>query len=93
MALPTASAARGTVVPQEVAAIGEIGLAGELRRVPELTRRLAEARRIGFDYAVVPAEPGAAPPQVDGLEILPAPDLATALRVLDLRPMPRERRS
>jgi len=61
--------------------------------VPELGRRLAEARRIGFSHAVVPAEPGAAPPLVDGLEILPAPDLATALRVLDLRPVPRDHRS
>jgi DNA repair protein RadA/Sms len=93
IALAIASAARGTAVPQEVAAIGEIGLAGELRRVPELGRRLAEARRIGFSHAVVPAEPGAAPPHVDGLEILPAPDLATALRVLDLRPVPRARRT
>jgi DNA repair protein RadA/Sms len=72
------------VVPPEVIAIGEIGLAGELRRVPELQRRLAEAQRIGFGFAVVPAERGNAGPWVDGLEVLAAPDLRTALRVLDL---------
>jgi DNA repair protein RadA/Sms len=55
-ALAVASAAQGLVVPPEVIAIGEVGLAGELRRVPELHRRLAEARRIGFTYAVVPAD-------------------------------------
>jgi DNA repair protein RadA/Sms len=55
-ALAVASAARGLVVPPEVIAIGEVGLAGELRRVPELDRRLAEARRIGVGYAVVPAD-------------------------------------
>ena len=83
-ALAIASAAQGLVVPPEVIAIGEIGLAGELRRVPELQRRLAEAQRIGFAFAVVPAERGNAAPQVDGLEVLAAPDLRTALRVLDL---------
>ncbi|MDO5684095.1 MAG: DNA repair protein RadA [Propionibacteriaceae bacterium] len=40
-------------------ALGEIGLAGELRRVQGLDRRLAEAARLGFDSAIVPAEPGA----------------------------------
>ena len=91
IALAVASAARGTVVPQEVVALGEIGLAGELRRVRDLPRRLAEARRIGFEHAVVPAEPGAATPRVDGLEVVPAPDLATALRILDLRGVRRAR--
>ncbi len=55
-ALAVASAAQGQVVPSEVIAIGEVGLAGELRRVPELDRRLAEARRLGFTWAVVPAD-------------------------------------
>ncbi|MGY4718655.1 DNA repair protein RadA [Naumannella cuiyingiana] len=38
-----------------VVALGEIGLAGELRRVPGLERRIAEAGRLGFDTAIVPA--------------------------------------
>ena len=56
IALAVASATQGLVVPPEVVAIGEVGLAGELRRVPEVDRRLAEARRLGFRYAVVPAD-------------------------------------
>ena len=39
--------------------MGEIGLAGELRRVRDLPQRLAEAARLGFQVAVVPREPGA----------------------------------
>jgi len=35
-------------------AVGEVGLGGELRPVPHLARRLAEARRLGFRSAVVP---------------------------------------
>jgi DNA repair protein RadA/Sms len=76
------------VVPPEVVAVGEIGLAGELRRVPELPRRLAEAQRLGFGFAVVPADRGGGGSQrlggPDGLEVFAAPDLRTALRVLDL---------
>jgi DNA repair protein RadA/Sms len=84
-ALAIASAAQGLVVPPEVIAIGEIGLAGELRRVPEVERRLSEARRIGFTYAIVPADSGGrGSRQVDGMEVMAAPDLRTALRVLDL---------
>ncbi len=42
--------ARGTVV------VGEVGLTGELRRVPRLDERLAEAARLGFSRAIVPAD-------------------------------------
>ena len=85
-ALAIASAAQGLVVPSEVIAIGEIGLAGELRRVPEVERRLNEAQRIGFRYAIVPAETGGvAPREPSGMEVFAAPDLRTALRVVDLR--------
>lgn len=85
IALAVASAAQGLVVPSEVIAIGEIGLAGELRRVPDLPRRIAEARRIGFGFAIVPAEKGGLGPQPEeGMEVFAAPDLRSALRVLDL---------
>ncbi len=51
-----ASAALNVAVPRSVIALGEVGLAGELRRVPGADRRLAEAARLGFTEAVVPAE-------------------------------------
>ena len=53
---PSASATLGTAPPAGVVAMGEIGLAGELRRVRDLPQRLAEAARLGFRVAVVPAE-------------------------------------
>ena len=46
-------------VPTDVVAIGELGLAGELRRVRDLPQRLAEAARLGFRSAIVPNESGA----------------------------------
>jgi DNA repair protein RadA/Sms len=87
IALSIASASKQIAVPTDVVAIGEIGLAGELRRVRDLDRRLAEAARLGFSFAVVPAEhkSGARPARtVEGMQVFEATDLGNALRVLDL---------
>ena len=43
-------------MPQRIVALGEVGLAGELRRVPGTERRLNEAARLGSAEAVIPAE-------------------------------------
>jgi DNA repair protein RadA/Sms len=53
--LALASAARDRQVPSDLIAIGEVGLGGEVRPVPQLPRRLAEAARLGFRRALVPA--------------------------------------
>src|ERR1700691_2021249 len=55
VAIALASSAANLSVPHGVVAIGEVGLAGEGRRGAGLTRRLAEAERMGFRRAVVPA--------------------------------------
>jgi DNA repair protein RadA/Sms len=54
VAIALASSATNLSVPAGVVAIGEVGLAGEVRRVAGLSRRLAEAERMGFRRAVVP---------------------------------------
>lgn len=41
-------------VSDKLIAIGEVGLGGEVRSVPNLEQRLREAERIGFERAVVP---------------------------------------
>ncbi len=85
-ALAVASAVGETVIPPGFVAVGEIGLAGELRRVPDLRRRLAEAARLGFTDAVVPATtdlPSGAAAE-PGIAVHPAPDLAGALAALGL---------
>ena len=55
-AIAIASAACNKPVPQRIVALGEVGLAGELRRVPGTERRLNEAARLGSAEAVIPAE-------------------------------------
>jgi DNA repair protein RadA/Sms len=86
-AIAIASAWKSREVPTDLVAIGEIGLAGELRRVRDLPQRIAEAARLGFGAAVVPLEPGARSGslrKVDGMEVVGVPDVDAALRVLDL---------
>jgi DNA repair protein RadA/Sms len=53
--LAVASAIANVSVPPDVVAIGEVGLAGEIRRVTGIQRRIAEAERLGFQRAIVPA--------------------------------------
>jgi DNA repair protein RadA/Sms len=54
IALALASAAADLSVAGTVVAVGEVGLAGEVRRVPGVARRIAEAQRLGFRRAIVP---------------------------------------
>ncbi|HET6627481.1 MAG TPA: DNA repair protein RadA [Nocardioidaceae bacterium] len=86
-AIAIASASKGREVPTDVVAIGELGLAGELRRVRDLPQRLAEAARLGFRSAVVPneaGEVGGSVREVEGMQVVGVPDIDSALRVLDL---------
>jgi DNA repair protein RadA/Sms len=54
LALALASSFCDAAVPPDAIALGEVGLGGELRPVPQLARRLAEAARLGFRSAIVP---------------------------------------
>jgi DNA repair protein RadA/Sms len=75
-----ASAFRDMAMPADVIAIGEVGLAGDLRRVVGMERRLAEAARLGFTRAIVPAGTGVSAPA--GLRTLEAGNVPAALRVV-----------
>jgi DNA repair protein RadA/Sms len=55
VALAFASGLINLSVPGSVVAVGELGLAGEVRQVNGVARRLAEAERLGFRLALVPA--------------------------------------
>ena len=49
------SAVTNRPVAEGTAVVGEVGLAGELRRVPQLQKRLNEAERSGFSRVIAPA--------------------------------------
>jgi DNA repair protein RadA/Sms len=56
LALAVASAAKNFAVPGGLAAMGEVGLAGELRAISGLTLRVREAHRLGATAVIVPAQ-------------------------------------
>ncbi len=53
-----ASASKGRQLKRNVAVFGEVGLSGEIRHVPFADKRLAEARKLGFDGALGPRKQG-----------------------------------
>lgn len=55
VSMAVASASLEKPLPNKFLAFGEVGLAGEVRPVSGLTRRLQEAQRLGFTHAIVPA--------------------------------------
>jgi DNA repair protein RadA/Sms len=56
--------------------MGEVGLAGEIRAVTGIPRRLAEAARLGFRQAVVP---------MGALDAATAPASMEVIEVCDIR--------
>jgi DNA repair protein RadA/Sms len=80
MALAIASAKRDVALPSDLVVLGEIGLAGEVRRVTGLDRRLAEAARLGFTHALVPPDSGTAPPGMKLTEVRDVGSVLTAIR-------------
>jgi DNA repair protein RadA/Sms len=61
-----ASAAKGMQLAKNVVVFGELGLSGELRHVPFIEKRVAEAKKLGFEGAVGPILKGKKPASYTG---------------------------
>jgi DNA repair protein RadA/Sms len=81
IALAVASAAAGVAVPGDAVVCGEVGLAGELRQVGRLDRRMAEAARLGFGQVVVPTS---APDPPSGCRAVRCTGLSDALTAVGI---------
>ena len=79
--LAVASSLSDKALPQDVAAMGEVGLAGEVRSIPQLDRRLAECRRLGFTRIMCPQDRHAGK-DADGLRVIPVSTVSQAMRFL-----------
>ena len=79
--LALASSLYNRPVPDDLAAIGEVGLTGELRTVNALSQRLGEVRRLGFAKCVIPAHNGGKLPELEGLRLIPVRNIREALAV------------
>ncbi len=76
VALAVASAAKGLALPADLIAIGEVGLAGEIRKVTGVGQRIQEAARLGFKRFMVPV---GSETKIDGVEIMEVARLEQAI--------------
>jgi DNA repair protein RadA/Sms len=69
IALAIASAHMNRPLPPGTMAVGELGLGGEVRSVPQLDNRLREAARLGVGHAIVPHAGGSTLPKLGGMAL------------------------
>lgn len=77
-----ASSFRDKPVPVDLAAIGEVGLTGELRAVNAMGQRLSEVRRLGFSKCLIPAQSHVKLVKPEGLQLIPVHNIRDALAVI-----------
>ncbi len=82
MVVALASSFRDRPVPGDLAAIGEVGLTGELRSVNALGQRLSEVHRLGFTKCLVPQRTGTKLEVPDGLQLIKVRNIREALAFL-----------
>lgn len=74
--LALASSYRDQCIPDDMVAIGEVGMTGEIRSVSHMNQRLAEIARLGFKKCMIPR---------GGSEKLDIPEGLTVYRVRNIR--------
>ena len=77
-----ASSFRDKPVPFDLAAIGEVGLTGELRAVHAINQRLSEVRRLGFTKCLVPARGSGRLTPPEGLQLIQVHNIREAIAAL-----------
>jgi DNA repair protein RadA/Sms len=82
-AMAIASAFLKKPVPADTVFVGEVGLAGEIRGVPQIAVRLNEAEKFGFRTAIIPSVNTRDLIPAGDLEITGVRNLSQALRILE----------
>ena len=83
VALALISSVTDRIIPDDLIALGEVGLAGECRAVANLEMRVKEAARLGFTTAVVPyRNVEKRPLEIENIRIVPIRGIYEALSLL-----------
>ncbi|MBQ8094004.1 MAG: DNA repair protein RadA [Clostridia bacterium] len=77
-----ASSVRDICIPQDWAVMGEIGLAGEVRAVSQIERRISECNRLGFHSIVIPRQNNRRLKAPEGVRVYGVDTLAEAISIL-----------
>jgi DNA repair protein RadA/Sms len=80
VALALASSVADLSIAPGVIVVGEVGLAGEVRNVAGVPRRVAEAERMGFKRAIVPAGSSAGSGTSSAMEVTEVEDVREAMK-------------
>ncbi len=80
--LALASSFRDRPLPHDLAAIGEVGLTGELRAASTLGQRLSEVKRLGFTKCMVPKRTQGKLTVPEGLELIRVANIREAMAAL-----------
>lgn len=81
--LAIASGYRGFIIPDNLLAIGEIGLTGEIRAVNSVEKRIAEGVKLGFDKIIIPSGSDKKTELLKNVEIYRVSNLHDALNIFD----------
>ena len=80
--LALVSSFRDKPLPYDLAAIGEVGLTGELRAASALGQRLSEVKRLGFTKCMIPKRTQGKLAAPDGLELIQVSNIREAMAAL-----------
>lgn len=80
--LAIASSYKDLPVGSDLAAVGEVGLSGEIRSVSHLNQRLSEIARLGFQRCIIPAHVRDDVQKQNGLQTIPVKNIREALKAV-----------
>ena len=82
LCVAVASSLKDKAVGPEIAVMGEVGLAGEVRTVPQCERRVSECARLGFTTIIVPRSGAKRLQAPEGVRIVGVDTVAQALSII-----------
>lgn len=82
LCVAVASSLKEQSVGPDVAVMGEVGLAGEVRAIPQCERRIAECQRLGFTTLMIPRENMKRLTPPEGVKLIGVDTVMQALSVL-----------
>ena len=82
LCVAVASSLKEKPVGPEIAVMGEVGLAGEVRTVPQCERRISECARLGFTTIIIPRSNAQRITAPEGVRVIGVDTVAQALSVI-----------